>query len=114
MPQQRGNRWGWCTIEKRSAKIANQALGGQMLQNAEEIIKFLKSETNKYHVAHANVWVHINNVFGMFKLMRWIDPNHSTMKLFVTVIACTKYVLSPTKTLPCSNAMKFHVFVLCV
>jgi hypothetical protein len=50
--------------------------------------------------------------FGMFKLMRWTDPSHSTMRLFMAIVACPKYVLFPIETLPCSNAMKFHVFVL--
>jgi hypothetical protein len=29
---------------------------GQNLQNVEEIVSFLKSKTNKHHVAHANAW----------------------------------------------------------
>jgi hypothetical protein len=52
------------------------------------------------------------NFVGMFKLMRWTNLSHSIVRLFVAIVTCTKYILSPTETLPCSNAVKFHVFVL--
>ncbi len=45
----------------------------------------------------------------------WIDPCHSIVRLFVQVILCTKYVLSPTRTQPWFKFMKFHVFcVVCI
>jgi hypothetical protein len=39
---------------KRKVKKEPIKLQGKKLQNANEIVRFLKSKTNKYHVAHSN------------------------------------------------------------
>jgi hypothetical protein len=44
--------------------------------------------------------------------VRWIGPNHSTMKQLVATIICIKYNLYPTKTPFYFNVATFHSFVL--
>jgi hypothetical protein len=56
--------WHWSFIEKRSHEGANQT-SRKKLQIIDEIVRFLKFRTKKYHVAHSNARKKINNFFGM-------------------------------------------------
>jgi hypothetical protein len=46
------------------------------IQNVVEVVAFLKSKANKYHVAHLNVGQHINKFFHEVKVGN-IDRNKS-------------------------------------
>jgi hypothetical protein len=74
-------------------------------------MKFLKSEANKQHAAHPNIRKNINKFCWHVKVGKWIGPSHLTVRLFVAVIACTRYSLFQVKTLPYFNVTTFHAFV---
>jgi hypothetical protein len=50
-------------IQKKHAKP-----WGNKIQNAIEVVAYLKFEANKYHVAHLNALRHINNFFHEVKV----------------------------------------------
>jgi hypothetical protein len=82
------------------------------LQNADEIVKFLTTKKNKYHVAHPTTHKNTNKLFWDVKVGEVDKSKPFNYETILGNYNMFRYNLYPTMTPHHFNVATFHFFVM--